>query len=120
MIKEDEEEDQTALTIEEVSKSSPKEIIVDEDEYEIDDNIRSGVDILLPNELSSKEKNDLYIELKKKIKINVDVIFVRGLNAKTKNIEDILIFIRSRGLRLTKDMTIMDLINFVKKLPSEK
>jgi ATP-dependent protease ClpP protease subunit len=37
-----------------------------------------------------------------------------------KNIEDILIFIRSRGLRLTKDMTIMDLINLVKRLPSEK
>jgi hypothetical protein len=72
MIKEDDEEkkDQTAPTIEEVSKSLLKEIIVDEDEDEIDDNIRSGVDTLLANELSLTENNDLYKELQKEIKKN--------------------------------------------------
>jgi hypothetical protein len=85
MIKEDdEEEDQTAPAIEEVSKTPPKEIIVDEDEDEIDDNIRSGVDTLLANELRRTENNDLYKELQKEIKKKNQYAIRAGSKCKTK------------------------------------
>jgi hypothetical protein len=92
----------------------------DDDEYEIDDNIRSGVDTLLANELMRTENTDIYKELQKEIKKKFNVKFARGANAKAKTIEDILTFRRSRGLRLRKKTTIQELINFVKSIPSEK
>jgi hypothetical protein len=55
---------------------------IEEYEYEIDDNIRSCIDILLANELRRTENNNIYKKLQKAIKQKVKVKFNRGVNAK--------------------------------------
>jgi hypothetical protein len=76
--------------------------------------------MLLYNDLRQTKNSHLYSALKWAIKQKVNTKFERGTNAKPKNFDDMLVFIRSRGLKLEGNMSIKDLINFVKSIPFEK